>query len=190
MQDDGSHWSEVELDRFLTCFSDPRFAHLVRHWLALRQEDAVPSRGAVDPTRFRDLLDIVWLLERHADGSYRYRLAGQTIVEIHGGIRRGADTASLFSLQALGMFRPRWEAVLDRGQLVRADGVVTLAGDNRTARVERLMLPLRGDGGEVSVILGATSYERPRGYDVTATDFPPTDIRYCRLEDLPLGSCR
>jgi len=190
MQGDGSRWSAVGLDAFLAAFADPRSRQMVRHWLALRQEDAVPRRGAVDPSRFRDSLDMVWLMERHADGHYRYRLAGQAITAIHGGIRRGADTASLFSPQAIGMFLPRWEAVLDRGRLVRADGLVMLADGSRMARVERLMLPLRADDGSVSVILGATHYDRPRGCDLTAADFPPTDIQYCPIDSLPPGAER
>ena len=163
---------------------------MVRHWLALRQVDAIPHRSAVDPAQFRDCLEMVWLMERHEDRHYRYRLAGQSIVEIHGGIRRGTDTSSLFSPQAVHMFTPRWEAVLDRGHLVRAEGVVRLSDGDLASRVERLMLPLRGDDGSVSVILGATRYERPYGPGLTTTDFPPTNIQYCPLDSIPLGSCR
>lgn len=181
---------KLGLDEFLSGFADSRFRQMIRHWLALRQQDAVPHRGAVDPTRFHDCLDMAWLMERHEDGHYRYRLAGQAIADIHGGIRRGTDTASLFNPQALDMFRSRWEAVLDRGQLVRAEGIVLLAGGDQVSRVERLMLPLRSDNGEVSVILGATRYERPRGPGVTTTDFPLTDIQFCPLDDIPLGASR
>ena len=191
MPGDGTVWRELDLHRFLSGFADPRFERMIRHWLALRQADAIPHRGAVDPMKFHDLLDMVWLMERHPDSHYRYRLAGQAIAEIHGGIRRGTDTSSLFSPQAIDMFRPRWEAVLDRGQLVRAEGVVRLSEGDQVSRVERLMLPLRGDDGSVSVILGATSYERPRGVPgLTTTDFPPTNIQHCPLQDIPLGSCR
>lgn len=191
MQGDGAVWSEVDLQQFLSGFTDARFEQVVRHWLALRQEDAIPHRGAVDPTRFRDLLTMAWLMERHADGHYRYRLAGQAIADIHGGIRQGTDTTSLFGPQALEMFRARWEAVLDGGQMVRAEGIVHLADGYQTSQVERLMLPLRGDDGEVSVILGATSYARPRAAShLTTRDFPPTNIQHCPLTDIPLGSNR
>ncbi len=149
----------------------------------------MPHRGSVDPSHFRSCLDAVWLLERHADGRYRYRLAGQAIAEVHGGIRRGTDTSQLFSREALDMFLPRWEAVLDRGQLVRAEGIVQLAGGATTSRVERLMLPLRSDDGRVSVVLGATHYEKARGNDDIATAFPPTNIQCCPLNSIPLGAC-
>lgn len=188
-QDAGGVWSELALGQFLSRFADPRFKAMIGHWLALRQDDAIPRRGAVDPVQFKDSLDMVWLMERHADGHYRYRLAGETITAIHGGIRRGSDTASLFSPPALDMFRPRWEAVLDGGQLVRAEGVVVLAGGDQVSRVERLMLPLRSDDGDVSVILGATSYEMPRAPGLTTTDFPPTNIQCCSLKGIPLGAC-
>jgi hypothetical protein len=191
MQGDGAVWSELDLQQFLSGFTDPRFEQVIRHWLALRQEDAVPRRGAVDPTRFRDILNMAWLMERHEDGHYRYRLAGQAIADIHGGIRQGTDTTSLFGPQALEMFRPRWEAVLDGGQMVRAEGIVHLADGYQTSQVERLMLPLRGDDGEVSVILGATTYARPRtATHLTTRDFPPTNIQHCPLGDIPLGSNR
>lgn len=190
MQGDDGLWNELNLHQFIAAFADPRFEQMVRHWLALRQKDAVPDRSSVDPTKFQDSLNMVWLTERHADGHYRYRLAGQSIAEMHGGVGRGSDTASLFSPESLDMFRPRWEAVLDRNQLVRAEGVVLLADGQQSSRVERLMLPLRSDDGDVSVILGATSYERPRGGGLTATVFPPTDIQCCPLEGIPLGGCR
>ncbi|MEO3428437.1 PAS domain-containing protein [Pelagibius sp. CAU 1746] len=191
MQIDDAKCNELELDRFLSGFEDPRFENLIRHWLALRQDDPVPHRSAVDPAQFRDLLNIAWLLERHPDGHYRYRLAGETIAGIHGGIRHGSDTSALFNPQALEMFRARWEAVLDGGHLVRAEGVVHLADGYQVSRVERLMLPLRGDDGAVSVILGATSYDRPRtASHLTTRDFPPTDVQTCPLTGIPLGSNR
>ena len=181
-------WSALKLHELISAFADTRFERVIRHWLALRGEDAVPCRCAVDPVKFHDSLDMIWLMERHEDGHYRYRLAGQRIAEIHGGIRRGTDTAQLFSQQAIDMFRPRWEAVLDRHLLVRAEGIVHLGEGRKTSRVERLMLPLRSDEGSVSVILGATRYEAPRRADLLATAFPPTSIQYCPLEGLPLGA--
>jgi len=190
MQRDGAIWSELDLQDFLSRFADPRFETLIRHWLALRQADAVPHRGAVDPPKFRNLLDGVWLLERHEDGHYRYRLAGQTITEIHGGIRRGTNPAELFSPAAVDMFRLRWEAALDHGKLVRAEGIVRLSDGEQTAKIERLMLPLRGDDGSVSIVLGATNYDRPRGTCLTTTIFPPTDVQVCPMDDIPLGSNR
>ena len=186
---DGATWSELRLHELIGAFTDPRFAPLIHHWLALRQDDDVPYRGAVDPSQFRSCLDMVWLMERHADGHYRYRLAGQSIVAMHGGIRRGTDTAQLFSRESLAMFKPRWEAVLDRGQLVRAEGVVTLAGGAERSRVERLMLPLRSDDGTVSVVLGATHYHKAGETDGLATGFPPTDIQCCPSAAIPLGTC-
>ena len=189
MINDGATWSELGLHELLGAFTDPRFAPVILHWLALRQKDDVPLRAAVDPSQFRRSLDIIWLMERHADGHYRYRLAGQSIADVHGGIRRGSDTTRLFSREALDMFRPRWEAVLDGGRMVRAEGVVTLAGGATTSRVERLMLPLRADDGTVSVVLGATHYEEAQKSDGTATGFPPTNIQCCPSSSIPLGAC-
>jgi len=190
MQIDGAQWNGLDLQQFLARFTDPRFENLIRHWLALRQHDAVPHRGALDPARFRDLLDKVWLLERHPDGHYRYRLTGQAITEIHGGLRRGSNPAELFDPEAVAMFRLRWEAALDHGQLVRAEGLVRLSDGLETAKIERLMLPLRGDDGSVSIVLGATNYGRPRGSRLTTANFPPTDVQFCPTGDLPLGSNR
>jgi hypothetical protein len=190
MQRDEAVWSELDLQKFLSGFADPRFEALIRHWLALRQQDAIPHRGAVDPAKFHDLLDSVWLLERHPDGHYRYRLAGQTITEIHGGIRRGTNPAELFSPQAVEMFRLRWEAALDHGKLVRAEGFVQLSDGFQIAKIERLMLPLRGDDGSVSIVLGATNYDRPRRPGLTTTAFPPTDVQVCPFGDVPLGGNR
>ncbi|GAB4362560.1 MAG: hypothetical protein Kow00114_17890 [Kiloniellaceae bacterium] len=190
MQRDGAEWSELDLQQFLTRFTDPRFEALIRHWLALRQQDTVPSRSAIDPSQFRSLLDSVWLLERHPDGHYRYRLTGQTITEIHGGLRRGTNPAELFRPEAVDMFRLRWEAAFDHGKLVRAQGFVQISDGEHTAAIERLMMPLRGDDGSVSIVLGATNYRRPRGSGLTTAIFPPTYVQVCAFGDLPLGSNR
>jgi hypothetical protein len=75
--------------------------------------------------------------------------------------------------------------------MVRAEGIVRLADGYKVSQVERLMLPLRGDDGEASVILGATIYDRPRtASHLTTRDFPPTNIQSCPLTDIPLGSNR
>lgn len=189
MTRDGAVWSKRGLHDLLCGFTDPRFADVVQHWLALRQENEVPHRSAVDPMQFRRCLDMVWLLERHADGHYRYRLAGQSIAKMHGGIQRGTDASTLFCRESLAMFQPRWEAVLDCAQLVRAEGIVTLSEGSETSRVERLMLPLRSDDGKVSVVLGATHYEKARKNDGIATAFPPTDMQCCPSASIPLGAC-
>lgn len=182
MQGDGATWSELDLEKFLSGFADPRFEKLIRYWLALHQDGGIPRRGAIDPSKFKDSLDMVWLLERHPDGHFRYRLAGQAITDIHGGIRRGTDPAELFSAQAVDMFRLRWEAALDHNRLVRAEGVVRLSDGEQVAKIERLMMPLRGDDGSVSVVLGMTNYERPRAPGLTTATFPPTDVQHCPLD--------
>jgi len=187
---DGAAWNELDLHRFLTKFSDLRLERIVQYWLALYQQGTIPHRGAIDPSKFKDSLDMVWLLERHEDGHYRYRLAGQAITEIHGGVRRGTNPADLFSPEAVDMFRMRWEAALDHGKLVRAEGIVRLSDGIQTAKIERVMLPLCGDDGSVSVVLGATNYERPRGPGLTTTVFPPTDVHVCPLDDNPPGRSR
>ena len=189
MTRDGALWSERGLHDLLCAFNDSRFAQIIRHWLALRQRDDVPCRCAIDPCQFGQSLDMVWLLERHGDGRYRYRLAGQNIVRMHGGgIRRGTEVSQLFSQESIAMFQPRWEAVLDRGFLVRAEGSVTLADGARSSHLERLMLPLRGDDGSVSVVLGATHYQNALEADGVATGFPPTDVQCCPTATIPLGA--
>lgn len=189
MTRDGALWSERELHDLLCAFKDSRFAQIIGHWLALRQNDQVPLRSAIDPCQFRQSLDMVWLMERHGDGHYRYRLAGQNIVRMHGGgIRRGTGVSELFGKESLAMFQPRWEAVLDRGLLVRAEGSVTLGGGAKTSRLERLMLPLRTDDNSVSVVLGATHYQDAVEADGVATSFPPTDIECCPATAIPLGA--
>ena len=189
MKTDEAAWSELGLHELLCAFKDSRFAQIIHHWLAVRADDGVPRRAAVDPTHFKSCLDMVWLLERHDDGHYRYRLAGQSITEIHGGIRRGTDTSLLFSRASLEMFQPRWKAVLDHGQLVRAEGIVTLADGTETSRVERLMLPLRSDNGAVSIVLGATHYEKACRNEGIVTDFPPTNMQCCPIDSLPIRAC-
>jgi hypothetical protein len=185
--DDDSGWRELEPEEMFSAFVDLRLRNLLRYWLALRQEGRAPCRRDLDPSRFKDCLDMVWLLERHEDGRFRYRLAGQTIAEIHGGIRRGVDAATLFDPQALAMARRRWEGTLD-GQITRAEGCVRLAGSHRFTRLERVILPLRGDDGSVSTLLGATVYENRRWRDQTVAEFQMTQALACRLDRIAPGA--
>jgi len=174
-----SIWSDI-----VAAIVDPRIAAVVAHWAGVRAGQAVPARAAIDPTCIRDSLSIVWMIERGADGRYRYRLAGESISRTHGGIGRGSDPAVLFAPSDLAMFRCRWELVLNRPCVVRAHGNVALR-EGRAAAVERIMVPLRDDAGGINVLLGATNYAPPPLLEVQPTHFPPTAVSFVDVVDIP-----
>ena len=65
---------------------DSRFRRLVAYWLQARAGAPVPEVSAIDPVRFRDLLEQVWLCAVEENPrQFRYRLAGDHIRAAYAG---------------------------------------------------------------------------------------------------------
>lgn len=67
-----------------TPFTDPRLDQAYRYWLGKAAGRAMPSRADIDPVDIPKLLPDVMLVERFADGRYRYRLIGTENASAHG----------------------------------------------------------------------------------------------------------
>jgi hypothetical protein len=65
-------------------FTDPRLEQTYDYWRDKAARRAMPSRADIDPTEIPKLLPDVMLVERMADGRYRYRLIGTENQTAHG----------------------------------------------------------------------------------------------------------
>jgi hypothetical protein len=65
-------------------FTDPRLEHTYDYWREKAAGRAMPSRADIDPIEIPKLLPDVMLVERMADGRYRYRLIGTENQTAHG----------------------------------------------------------------------------------------------------------
>ena len=183
MSDNAQNWQRADWAQVSTGFRDPRIGTVASHWASIRKGNHIPGRAALEPARMARSLEILWMIERLVTGEFRYRLAGDEISRTHGGIRRGSDPKKIFNATALEMFQRRWEFVLNEPCVMRAEGVVRL-GNGRLVDVERLMLPLLEDK-EACIVLGATNYMRTTRHHGTLTEFPPTEVRYVPVAEIP-----
>jgi len=68
---------------------------LIDYWRARRGERRIPARSDIDPAAFAALLPQAFILVRDPDGVFRFRLAGETINDLHGrGLRASRWTCS------------------------------------------------------------------------------------------------
>jgi hypothetical protein len=65
-------------------FTDPRLEQTYNYWREKAAGRAMPSRADIDPIEIPKLLPDVMLVERVAEGRYRYRLIGTENQTAHG----------------------------------------------------------------------------------------------------------
>jgi hypothetical protein len=70
---------------------------LFDYWNALRGDQPLPARTAVDPGHISSLLDKVFLIGLEPDGHITYRLAGSTLAMLFGGDLRNRDLLAPWS---------------------------------------------------------------------------------------------
>ena len=120
---------------------------LIDYWTARAQPGRAPSRAAVDPTEFRQLMPQTFVLGRKARGSYAMRLAGGFVTDLHGRDLRQADALSLWSEHDRLRLQGALEDIRRHPEplVVMAEGL-TAGGPSLTMEV--LLAPLTAhDGG-------------------------------------------
>lgn len=134
---------------------------LFDYWATIRAGRPAPNRAEVDPTKFRDLLDRVFILDHRGPREARFRLAGTRLCNAFGMELRGMNMLTLWQ----GESRERLALTLDRVATEPAYALVCGMMENdlgATAEYETLYLPLADDTGRVSRILGATVTLNPK----------------------------
>lgn len=127
---------------------------LIDYWRARRTaRGEAPSRAAIDPVGFSDLLPQVFILGRHAPGDWRFRLAGGMIVDLHGREVRGEDGLRLWPAQQRLRLSACLEAARRRGQAFVATARGS-AGIGRSVELELLFAPLSAHPGQTERCLG------------------------------------
>ncbi len=134
---------------------------LYSYWDSVRKDRPAPKRYEIDPGRIGPLLPDTFILECRKDGSFRFRLAGTQMCDIHGRELRNAD------------FRALWSDAADRQVVteilhsVSRDfgvGILELDGYARSGRqgsFEIILLPLIHSGEGADRILGCMTLVGP-----------------------------
>lgn len=124
---------------------------LIDYWRGLRGEARAPSRQALNPADFVEILPQIFMLSRDTP-ALPFRLAGGLLTELHG---RGLRTTSFLDVWS-GASRA---AARDAAAAAARDAeplVLYADADAEGARVglEIMLAPLTGPGGRLDRLLG------------------------------------
>ncbi|MEM8788710.1 MAG: PAS domain-containing protein [Pseudomonadota bacterium] len=128
------------------------------YWESLRNGRTAPYRAELDPRKFEDVLENMFILEQLHPDQVRVRLAGMALCEMMGMEVRGMPPEAFIDAAHRRDFSRHVAAVLDGPAVVELD---LLASDASGSDVvsQMLLLPLRSDFGEVTRILGCVVAE-------------------------------
>ncbi|MSU90203.1 PAS domain-containing protein [Rhodobacteraceae bacterium 2CG4] len=129
------------------------------YWEDLRADRIAPYRSELDPRRFEDVLEHMFILEQLGPDQIRVRLGGLALCEMMGMEVRGMPPEALIDSPHREAFRSHITAVLSAPAVLELD-LLAADAQGRPMRGQMLLLPLRSDFGEVTRILGCAVTER------------------------------
>ena len=135
-------------------YADDRMSSLLEYWRSMRDGDALPPRGRMDPMDMRDKLANVFILDVDGD-KYRFRLVGEALNERYDGRLKGKTINEVLRGEVLD------ETLEEHGICARDRAPVFTRNTEQTRSVledfqvyQRLLLPLADDGRAVDAIFG------------------------------------
>lgn len=138
--------------------ADARVLDFLAAWMAGRRGRLVPLRGDFDPTGVPSLLGSVWLYRYEPDrGDYVCRLAGEDIKAAWHGNLRGLSLREIVGAEDHAVVMARWRQIV-AGPLIQYGAAAEQGGDGQQLRVERLVLPLASEAGDLDHMLGLSLY--------------------------------
>lgn len=158
--------------------NDAMLSSLHSYWDRLRAGRVAPYRAEIDPREFESALENMFILERLSPENLRVRLAGMKICEMMDMEVRGMEAAFLIGEAD----RARFERLLNVA--MGEPAVVELQLEARTRsgafRATMLLMPLRGDFGEINRVLGCLGAESdyftpPLSFSIRDTTVSPIE---------------
>lgn len=149
------------------------------YWEGLRNGRLLPSRGEVQARGLGAAIDHAFILERVVNGFARLRVAGTRLNDLLGMETRGMPISALFQPDDRSDLSDTLESVFADPSI--ADLTLDARGDVSRPSLtgEMLLMPLRGDLGEVSRALGCLIFDGPVGT-------PPRRFRIRDIHRRPL----
>lgn len=132
--------------------------NLRSYWDSLRDGRLAPYRAELDPRKFEDALENMFILEQLNPTQLRVRLAGMTLCEMMGMEVRGMPPEAFMAADDRADFTKHLNTVLNTPSIVELDLVAT-GSDGVSTKAKMLLLPLRSDFGEVTRVLGCVLTE-------------------------------
>lgn len=154
------------LENLLDDLDLPGHRAVAEHWLGLyARAGTVPSLAEIDPLHFHRALPDAWIVDATADGRFRFRLMGETLVQWYGRNPKGLSYQDLFPADVVPVLEEQSQMVLRRPcagfQRVHTD---VPTGSHMPRSFERLTFPLRDKANEkILHILGNSIFNRAAG---------------------------
>lgn len=131
----------------------PNTERLIDYWRGCKGQGFLPSRTAIDPGAFSDLLPQTFIIGRQGPGLYPFRLSGGFLVDLHGRELKGEQALSLWARPD----RVQVQSALEVAR--RSPDPVVITTEVRAlgtppALMEVLIAPLTGKTGEADRYLG------------------------------------
>jgi hypothetical protein len=119
---------------------------MIDYWMSRARPGEAPSRAAIQPADFRQLMPQVFILGREGRGDYPVRLAGGFVADLHGRDLRGVNALDLWSYADRLLLQGALEEVRNQPEPLVA--TVEAMTDAETLPMEVLFAPLAShDGG-------------------------------------------
>jgi hypothetical protein len=173
--------------------SDAVLRDLLTYWETLRAGREVPYRSEIDPRRFEDALEHMFILEHLGEANIRIRLAGMYLCEMMGMELRGMSLRALMRLEDRAPLDTALAQVLS-GPSVAYLELEAHTPSGRRRKASMLLLPLRSDFGDISRILGCLRIEggtaedgTPLRFSIGAAQIQPIRVDGAVRREAPAG---
>ncbi|QHQ35332.1 PAS domain-containing protein [Algicella marina] len=128
-------------------------ANLRQYWENLRNGRVAPYRAELDPRKFEDALEHMFILEQLNPNQLRVRLAGMSLCEMMGMEVRGMPPEAFMEASHRAAFTAHINTVLNSPAVIELE-LLGRGHDGQETKARMLMMPLRSDFGEVTRVLG------------------------------------
>lgn len=143
----------LEFGTYLDAMTHPPIAEIRRYWDSLRAGRLMPLRAEVDPRDMSSFLESCFILDRQNTGDTRFRVAGMALNELMGMELRGMHMRCVIEPSGRATFSATLEAMFATPEI--QDYQLSSTPPNAPAMTGRLLvLPLKGDKGEVDRAMG------------------------------------
>ncbi len=138
---------------------DPGLRRMIGHWLGLRRGRLLPARRDVDPAALRWALADIFMVDHLPETDrYRFRLAGERIVEQMGDPMRGRHLDEIVPPGMLARVVGYYRQAIEGPALVHITGAINIAR-GRVGTGERILMTLADDGTRAGGLVGMTVYD-------------------------------
>lgn len=164
------------------------FTEVEAYWTALCAGRLMPYRHEVDPRGIAGALGHVFLIERLAPGVARFRLAGQCLTDAMGMDIRGMPLTTFFTPAARGRLSEALESVFAEPARLELELESHRNGLRGPVKGRMMLLPLRGNNGEVDRAIGCfaldqTATQPVQRFDIT-DETRKTLVGYANLPEV------